>query len=434
VPLVFIDKILSKNVPVSIKALFLGALMVSGVSFLLITFLVLPIVNEQLGQVPVDVQAVIRNGVYAAMFGMDSSSVWPLARQYSPFSLIETIASVHAVPGRLVKGVYTSGVPIPHIFQWRLRDQLSLYVFFGMLVVLVLQLGRNRTLWSLEWRLIGAFVAFAFGQAFLMLRLAPWIVETNYYAALASLFFALCLSVALGGLVAETQLRPIPWIFLTYIMLVQFSNFVATAQRHPSFDLPPLTWGSLQAVRRQVEAGQFEAVVKAHPFPSRLFSWAFEYEMAAEHKMGRSVDIRGFSEPSTNLFRYIDMTVIPKITGYRDISLNIAPPREERSLIEAGARKLEGGLDLFSDSSLEGQIGPWNYVRRFDGRGHAQQRYWRNGLIRVWADRGSVSEKHGEVCVNFEKTGEECIARVYELHGVMFAFSASGQFVSAFRR
>jgi hypothetical protein len=217
-------------------------------------------------------------------------------------------------------------------------------------------------------------------------------------------------------------------------MVVQFSNFVATAQRHPSFDEPPLTWGGLRAVRRQLEAGQFDAVAKAHPFPSRLFDWAFEYEMAAEHKAGRSVDIQAFSEPSQNLYRYVDLTIIPKITGYRDISLNIAGPQEERTLIEAGARKLDGELELLTSLPVEGQIGPWNYVRRFDSSGHVHQRYWRNGLIRVWADRGSVSEKHNEVCVSFEKAGEECIARVYEHHGVMFAFSASGQFVSAFRR
>jgi hypothetical protein len=433
VPLVFIDKILSDRVRVSTKILFFGALATSGVMFLLISFLALPVVNERLGQAPVDLWTVVTKGVNTAMFGSDSNSLGPLARQYSPFSLLETILSVHTVPGRMVNGVYTSSVPIPHFFQWRLREQLGLYMFIGMLVFLFLRLRRNRTLWALEWRLIAAFVLFVFGQGFLLLPLAPWIIETNYYAALASLFFSLCLSVVLGGWVSESHLRPVPWIFLTYLMLVQFANFEATAKRHPNFDGPPLTWGRLRAVQQQVEAGQFEVVAKAHPFPSRLFSWAFEHQVAAEHKAGRSVDIKPFSEPSRNLFRYIDMNAIAGI-GYRDISLNIAAAQEERSLIEAGARRLEARWDLFANSSVEGHIGPWNYVRHFDSRGHVRQRYWRSGLMRAWADRGTVGEKHGEVCMSFEKSGEECIARVYDLHDVMFAFSALGNSVGAFRR
>jgi len=88
---------------------------------------------------------------------------------------------------------------------------------------------------------------------------------------------------------------------------------------------------------------------------------------------------------------------------------------------------------MFLNSCVEGNSGPWNYVRRFDAFGHIQQQYWRSSLIRLWADRGTVSVKDNEVCFMFEKAGVQCIGRVYEDRGVLFAFSDAGQFVTLFR-
>jgi hypothetical protein len=433
-PIVFFHGILSRRFPFSWKALFVAALAGSAMISLVVSFVVLPLINTWLGQVPVQLSTLVTKGVYAAMFGNDPSPVMPMIRQYSPFSLLETIASVHVVPGRFVNRVYTSGTPIPHFFSWPLRDQFFLYVFAALFAAALLRLRRRADLWHLALRLLGAFALFVVGQAFLMLRLASWIVETNYYAALASLFFALIVSVVLAGFVDSNRFPWLSWALVVYLVIVQFSNFVATAARHPNFDSPPLTWTSLRDVHRLVAAGEFAAVVKAHPFPSRLFSYAFEHAAALEHRAGRQVDIRPFAEPSPNLFGYVDLTVIPKITGYRDIGLSLAPAEDEPRLIEAGARQLGPSWShLLAHSYAQGRRGPWNYVRRFDGAGGVQQRYWRDGLVRVWADRGSVVDRPGETCLRFEKAGEECIARVYEQHGAMFGVSTVGKLVTVFR-
>jgi hypothetical protein len=78
-----------------------------------------------------------------------------------------------------------------------------------------------------------AFLVFVALESILILRLSPWIVEVNYYAAFSSLFFALIMAVLMAGL-RQARWMWLAWAFTAYLVAVEFGNYWETAQRHPS--------------------------------------------------------------------------------------------------------------------------------------------------------------------------------------------------------
>jgi hypothetical protein len=155
-------------------------------------------------------------------------------------------------------------------------------------------------------RIALAFAAFVVVESVLLLRLAPWLVEVNYYAAFSSLFFALIMATLIAGL-REKYIGSVAWIIAAYLALVQFANFYQTAQRHPSIDGTQLGWQILHDVHQKVADGKLADVVAAHPFPSRLFSIGFEPAVAIEHAAGRRVDLRPMQSVDSTIYRFVGM-------------------------------------------------------------------------------------------------------------------------------
>src|SRR5262249_3988810 len=139
-PLLFANRLLDRTVAAPRKWLFAAALTGSFLLFVIVGFLVVPAVNLALGQAPIDLGTTITHGVYEVMFLMSSKPVGSLIGSVSPGSLLETILSAHTVPYRHVHAIWTSGLPLPHFFQWPWSDQLGLYVFAPIMILLVLKI------------------------------------------------------------------------------------------------------------------------------------------------------------------------------------------------------------------------------------------------------------------------------------------------------
>ena len=109
------------------------------------------------------------------------------AGSVSPGSLLETILSAHTVPYRHVHAIWTSGLPLPHFFQWPWADQLGLYVFAAIVILLVLNIRSDPTRRGLVGRLLLAFVAsIPFGLGWLVL--GP-VIAASLYTSYRDIFF-----------------------------------------------------------------------------------------------------------------------------------------------------------------------------------------------------------------------------------------------------
>jgi hypothetical protein len=431
IPLLFANRLLEKTVRPARKWLFVLSLAGSLFVFVLVGFIVVPAINISLGQAPIDLWTTITRGVYEAMFLMSSKPVGNLIGSISPGSLLETILSAHTVPHRSVHVTWTSGQPLQHFFQWRWTDQLGLYVFAAIMILLSLNVRSDPTRRGLVVRLLLAFVVFVVLESILILRLSPWIVEVNYYAAFSSLFFALILATLIAGL-ARTHWSWSVWLITAYLATVEFGNYWETAQRHPSIRSAPLNWTQLREVHQKVASGRFAEVAKEHPFPSQLFFYGFEHAVALEHLAGRHVDLQPLRDLESMPLRFIDLTSIQDPS----VVTSDIPNIEEDSLRSVTGSKVESGRDLaarLAGRTIRGLAGDWTFIRHFGRSGDVRERIWRQGLMRLWSRRGIAFESDDELCIDFPSYPRECIARVYELDDVTYAFSKSGAPIAAFR-
>jgi hypothetical protein len=429
-PIIFIDHFFDSAVRASRKWLFALSLTASLLVFLFVAFVLVPAVNLALGQTPIDLWTTITRGVYDAMFLTSSQPVGDLIAKASPGTLFETIVSAHAVPHRFVQHIWTSGHPLPHFFQWRWTDQLGLYLFAAIVIFLVLKTRADRARWVLIGKLLLAFLVFVLVESILILRLSPWIVEVNYYAAFSSLFLSLILAVMIAGLAASRWNWAV-WLITAYLATVQFVNYWETSQRHPSIRSAPLSWIQLRDVHQKVAAGDFANVASQHPFPSQLFSYGFEHAAALEHAGGRRVDLQPMRHLGTTIFGLIDLNTFQD-PNIKDLDVTAY---DENSLRSIGA-KFETGRVLASrlvGRTIRGLGGDWNFIRHFSRSGEVHERIWRQGLMRVWARKGTVAESDGELCVDFPSYPQQCIARVYEWGEGIYAFSKTGTPITAFR-
>ena len=62
-------------------------------------------------------------------------------------------------------------------------------------------------------------------------------------------------------------------------------------------------------------------------------------------------------------------------------------------------------IDLVANSTLRGRSGCWGYVRIFDGTGKVRQKYWREGLMRAWADTGKIETAGNDVILSLAACG-----------------------------
>jgi hypothetical protein len=430
-PLLFVNQLFNPTVAASRKWLFALGLAGSLLMFVVVAFVLVPAINLRLGQSPIDLWTTITQGVYEAMFLTGSNPVSHLIGDASPGSLLETILSAHAVPHRFVHAIWTSNVPLRHFFQWPWTDQLGLYFFAAIVVFLMLNIRSDPGRRGLIGRLLLAFLVFVVVESILILRLAPWIVEVNYYAAFSSLFFALIMAVLIGGL-GRSYWSWSAWVITAYLAVVEFENYWETAQRHPSIRSSPLNWTQLRDVHQRVATGDFNGVAKEHPFPSQLFSYGFEQAAALEHAAGRRVDLQPMRDLSSTIFGLVDLNKLqdPSVTT-SDITYY-----DENTLRSTVDVKIESSRNLASRLTgriIRGLAGDWNFIRHFSRSGEVRERAWRQGMMRLWARRGTVVESDGELCVDFPSYPQQCIARVYELGEVIYAFSKTGTPITAFR-
>ena len=166
-PVLFCHAVLSSSFSRFTKALFAGSLTASFLVYIVSSFIVLPAVNSYLGQVPVDLWGVAHKGVYRSTFGQNQGHVKILTTQYAPFSLLETIVSVHGVPHRHVTARWTSSCQIRHFWRWKLTDQLGLYFYLTCLGIPFLRLRKDPAWYGLNKRLFAAFAVFVVVEAFL---------------------------------------------------------------------------------------------------------------------------------------------------------------------------------------------------------------------------------------------------------------------------
>ncbi len=79
---------------------------------------VIPLLNAALGQVPLDSIATVTKSAYAEMFGENRAGIASRLTSAAPFGLLETILSVHLVPGWIVNIKWTANLPMQWFFQW----------------------------------------------------------------------------------------------------------------------------------------------------------------------------------------------------------------------------------------------------------------------------------------------------------------------------
>ncbi|MEH2483555.1 hypothetical protein V1282_006912 [Nitrobacteraceae bacterium AZCC 2146] len=428
VPLVFLDRLFDRAVPVASKVKFFAGLAISMLAFALLAFVVVPAVNIALGQVPVDLWTVVTRGVYESMFLTASKPYGALLANVSPGSLLETILSAHTVLHRFVQNIWSSGNPLPHFWAWRWSDQLGLYVFFAILLFLVLNARRDA---SRKYQLVRIGIAFALFivvESVMLLRgVSPWIVEVNYYAAFSSFFFALILAILASGL-RQQLLAPAAWVITAYLAVVQFSNYYETAQRHPSIGGHPMTWQMVRDTHDRVAVGELAGVMAAHPFPSRLFSIGFEQAVAIEHVAGRRVDLRPMQGVDATIYHFVGMehlqdpSILALVVPPLDPSTTAGPFGSGDDL----ARRLIG-------RTIRGQSEGWEFLAHVSRSGAVRERAWLPGVMRAWGRKGTVVVEGGSLCLRFESYPPECIARTYDKGDMTYGFSESGRLVMSFK-
>jgi len=441
VPVLFIDRFFDRGIPAGTKWAFAASLTSSLLAYAMLAFAAVPALNLALGQVPVDLWTVVTRGVYTEMFLTPNQPVGDLSANWfagrpvadlitnvSPVALLETILSAHAVPHRFVDHIWTSGTPLPHFTHWRLSDQLGLFAFAAILAYFVFQARREPTRLHLLGRIALAFGVFVVVESILLLRLAPWIVEVNYYAAFSSLFFALIFGILLSGQ-REQFSAPAAWITAVYLSTVQLANYYETAQRHPSIQKSQLSWKQLREVHAEVAAGQFGQIAIAHAFPSRLFAIGLEQAVAIEHAAGRPVDLRPTQGTDATIFRFVGLNNLQD----PNIPKSEILPRDENSL--AGMAKEVSGHDLsarLAGHAIRGRAGGWEFIGHFSPTGEIRERMWRPGVMRVWGRRGKAVVDGDKLCLEFHSYPRECIARSYNQDATTYGFSEDGKLIAAF--
>jgi hypothetical protein len=71
-------------------------------------------------------------------------------------------------------------------------------------------------------------------------------------------------------------------------------------------------------------------------------------------------------------------------------------------------------------------------MRSIAADGAIRQRIWREGLMRVWVDSGTMHSEGGKVRLAFRRMQEETLQRVYHYQGAYYAYDSRGDLVTQF--
>ncbi len=387
--------------------------------------LVVPLLNAALDQVPLDLITTVTKSPYAEMFGENRSEIANRLTSAAPFGLLETILSVHVVPGRIVNIQWTANQPLKWFFQWTAREQLSLALFLMAGVLAFRNLpppGR-----TLARNVLLAAIPFVLIESVLLLPLATHLSEVCYYASLSSVFLALFAGTAFGGM---RLAKPLGWALVLYLAAVQMSNYMATAIRHPFFGTGAFDWHAVESIRNDVVA-RGPAALKNFPFFSRQFFYGFEVAAALASARGAPVDLRPLAREQDGLYKYIDIAKMadPAVTGG-----DLSAPAREAQIGALGAQAVDPSsvAELLAWRRVQGEAGDWSFRWRVGGRGEVVARAWHRGLLRVWGDRGSLTAGGGRLCVRFTAWGDFCLARLYRKDSELYGYSERGDPIATF--
>ncbi|MGO8867098.1 MAG: hypothetical protein ACLQME_11410 [Alphaproteobacteria bacterium] len=411
-----------------------AALVAALLIYVSIGFFALPAIAERHGYAVVPLGVVMLRGVYAAMFGTEQPLGAFLHGIHSG-SLLETIVSAHTVLGRAVVGDWTYNRPPRPFWDASAREygqQLAVLIAFAALLLSVSR-AQRRLLWSL----VLAFALFVYGQAVMIYPLAPYLVEVNYYAGLSSIFVALLVGLLLGDFAERKGCLPLAGLAAAWLAFTSFSNFLATAQRHPGFTDAPLTWTDLREARARALAGQLLDMPGAAgspdglPHRGRKYLYALEVAMARQHARGERVDIQPLQPlASAPLYRSLHLetlfdTKIPRLAQPGPATL-----AEARG--SAGATAAALGVASLQGRRLRGSTAEWNVDITIAENGVVRGTVWRPGLMRLWGMTGRLARGTEGDCLVFDQAPALCMATLVTLKDGLSAYDAGGRWVLAF--
>lgn len=405
------------------------ASLIPVLAYIAIGFLLLPALNDLLGQAPLDFWRVATQGIFSAVFDIKTDNLWG-GVGYSPINLIETIISAHTVPWRTLPGNWTS-LEYHGILDWKPYEQAFLAIVFLILSYLYHHQQRGNRLRF--FFLFASFLAFCFAQAWLIKPLSPVLLEVNYYASASSLWFSLMAGLLIsGGSYIRSSI--IKHFFLMYLVTVSLTNYLATAQRHPYASKPDPTWSDISKLQEKVKAGQFEEVIKTRKFPDRGFMWAYEMEVARRSLAGQLVDLVPHGSPEGSIISTLPKPGTQDPTIFDPDSLPNLSETELKNFNHSSLVALSEFQQKLLNTTIQGFSEPWQYIRIIDSSGRFKERVWYEGIVRQWQIMGKVEYVDGVICMRFANLISECIYRVFTTpDGSYYAYSSNGNPVTRFR-
>lgn len=408
--------------------LVISSFFVAVAAYSIAVLVVIPLANSALGQTRLDLLASFLKGPYAALFGDKPRAVGGLLQYYSPFGLLETILSAHFVPGRTVAVAWTSDKPFPWFFQWSRYEQIALYGALTAIVFLQRSVLAGWKTWVMRVALCA--LVYILVQAVFIGALSGYVIESNYYAALASALLALLVGAIAAAPGRSYYMRVLSWILIAYVVSVQFANMIDTARRHPYLGEKTLTWHDLRSIRDQMAHGEVDQTLADQPFPSRRFFYAFEMAAAFESAKGYRIDFRPMADSQLGIVRHFD---IDKWADPNIVRPPGTPPRNEAGAKAENLQSLPLDTNLFHTGSVRGEVKDWGYQWRFDGDGTVTQKSWRFGLMRVWSAAGRVEQRGAEICLVFAAESNTCFSSLYQQGEWFLAYANDGKLVTRFR-
>lgn len=390
---------------------FLGpAFVLPAACFGLIAFLLFPLANRAAEQVPLDYWELMRHGPASAMTGLDQTAAPASAHfndivaKVNPFYLGFVAASAHLLPFRSVPGFWTFSRALPPS-EWPVLEVALLVLAGAAAVALATRLPPPWQRFALRCAL--ALLGLVLTYSFLLVPLAPAILEINYYGALFSLPVALLFAVILFGGGKTPVGRMAAVLSASTLAWLQAAGYEATNLRtqvyfadggltggHPTGP----TWNRAAAreIKNSVDEGRFAEVIERHRFPSPGFCLAFELAVAREVRAGRKSDYL----PGESADRPYARMLVQQWQWLRHMGINLdrLDALTPELALAQGARRVapEAWADLIHHTGWHGRGDDWEFTRVFDADGSFVERYWLRSCTRVWRQTGTVEIRRGD--------------------------------------
>jgi len=390
---------------------FLGpAFVLPAVGFALIALLLFPLANRAAGQVPLNYWELMRHGPASAMTGLDqtaapaSAHFKDMVSKVNPLYLGFVTASAHLLPFRSVPGFWTFSRALPPS-EWPLLEVAWLVLAGAAAVALATRLPPPWERFALRCAL--ALAALVLTYSFLLVPLAPAILEINYYGALFSLPIALLFAVILFGGAQAPVGRLAAVLGVSSLAWLQAAGYEATNRRTQVYFAdggltggkptgPAWNRAAAREIKSSVDEGRFAEVIEQHRFPSPGFCLAFELAVAREVRAGRKSDYR----PGESADRPYARMLIQQWQWLRHlgITLDRLDGLTPELALAQGARPVAPATwaDLIRHTGWHGRGDDWEFTRVFEEDGHFVERYWLRSSTRIWRQTGTAEIPRGD--------------------------------------